>query len=184
MTSNTDPILVFPLIQPFGSDVSSSRGKVYSRQATETLNCENSSVSFVMKYCPTSTVVGNPASVQNLLNLSCCDSFSTRSLHVDNVVQVHRSKICVFIPVGTNNGWDNPARTSRPVPYGNCHILPTILNSFFSQTPRHRQRFPMVLPNFSKNCIIRQNLVEQVGDYKRFNKLLILSCIRGIQFRG
>ena len=31
------------------------------------VNFENSSVSFVMKYCPTSTVVRNPASVQNLI---------------------------------------------------------------------------------------------------------------------
>ena len=59
VTSNTGPILVFPLIQPFGSDESSSLGKVYSRQATESVNFENSSVSFVMMYCPTSTVVRN-----------------------------------------------------------------------------------------------------------------------------
>ena len=84
VTSNTGPILVFPLIQPFGSDVSSSLGKVYSRQATESVNCENSSVSFVMKYCPTSTTVRNPASVQNLLNLSCCDNFSIRSPYLCN----------------------------------------------------------------------------------------------------
>ena len=38
--------------------------KCYSRQATESVNCESSSVSFVMKYCPTSTVFRNPASVQ------------------------------------------------------------------------------------------------------------------------
>ena len=65
MTSNTGTIFVFPRIQPFGSDHFSSLGKVYSRQATDSVNCENSSVSFVMKYCPTSTVVRNPASVQN-----------------------------------------------------------------------------------------------------------------------
>ena len=59
MTSNTGPILVFPRIQPFGSDASSSLGKVYSRQATASVNCENSAVSFVMKYCPPSTVVRN-----------------------------------------------------------------------------------------------------------------------------
>ena len=57
VTSNTDPIMVFPRIQPFGSDELSSLGNVYSRQATESVNCENSSVSFGMKYCPTSTVV-------------------------------------------------------------------------------------------------------------------------------
>ena len=44
-------------------------------RATASVNCENSEVSFVMKYCPTSTVVRNPASVQNLLNLSFCDNF-------------------------------------------------------------------------------------------------------------
>ena len=32
-----------------------------------------------MKYCPTSTVVRNPALAQILLNLSCCDNFSIRS---------------------------------------------------------------------------------------------------------
>ena len=52
------PILVFPLIQPFGSVDFSSRGKMYSRHATGSVNCENSSVCFVMKYCPTSTVSG------------------------------------------------------------------------------------------------------------------------------
>ena len=62
VTSNTGPILVFRRIQPFGADDFSSLGKVYSRHATNSVNCENSSVSFVMKYCPTSTVVRNPAS--------------------------------------------------------------------------------------------------------------------------
>ena len=52
---------------------------VYSRQAT-VLNCVKSPVSFVMKYCPFSTTLRNSASKQNLLNLSCCDSFSIRSL--------------------------------------------------------------------------------------------------------
>ena len=49
-----------------------------SRQAT-VLNCVRSPVSFVMKYCPFSTSLRNPASIQNLLNLSCCDNFSIRS---------------------------------------------------------------------------------------------------------
>ena len=83
-TSNTGPISVFPLIQPFGSDVSSSLGKVYSRQATASVNCETSAVSFVMKNCPTSTVVRNPASGQNLHNMSCCDNFSIRSPYLCN----------------------------------------------------------------------------------------------------
>ena len=50
-TSTTGTILVFPWIHPFGCDASSSLGRVYSRQATA-WNCENSSVSFVLKYCP------------------------------------------------------------------------------------------------------------------------------------
>ena len=62
----------------------SSRGKVYSRQATDSVNCENSSVSFVMKYCPTSTVVRNPASVQIFITRFCCDSLSTRSWYFCN----------------------------------------------------------------------------------------------------
>ena len=70
---------LYTLIQPFGSDVSSSLGKVYSRQATASVNCENYAVYFVIKYCPISTVVRNPASEQNLLTLSCCDNFSIRS---------------------------------------------------------------------------------------------------------
>ena len=84
VTSNTGPILVFSRIQPFGLDELASLGNVYSRQATESVNCENSSVSFVMKYCPTSIVVRSPASIQNLLTLSCCDNFSIRSLYHRN----------------------------------------------------------------------------------------------------
>ena len=79
VTSNTSSILVFPRIQPFGSDDFSSFGKVYSRHATGSVICENSSVSSVMKYCPTSTVVRNPASVQILITRFCCESLSTRS---------------------------------------------------------------------------------------------------------
>ena len=72
-------IRVFPRIQPFGSDDFSSLGSVHSRQATESVNCENSSACFVMKYCPTSTVFKNPASVHIVMNRSCCGSLSTRS---------------------------------------------------------------------------------------------------------
>ena len=79
-TPNTSPIWV---IQPFGSDASSSLGRVYSRQATA-WNCQNSAVSFVVKYCPISTTFRNPASIQILLNLSCCDSFSIRSPYCCN----------------------------------------------------------------------------------------------------
>ena len=113
-------MLVFPRIQPFGSDVSSSLGKVYSRQATESVNCENfSSVSFVMKYCPTSTVVRNPATVQKLLTLSCCDNFSIRSLYLCNrsssgCAESSVKGMCVFITFGTNNGLDCNSTTGLP----------------------------------------------------------------------
>ena len=40
VTSNTGPILVLSRIQPSGSDMFSSLGKEYSRQATESVNCE------------------------------------------------------------------------------------------------------------------------------------------------
>ena len=58
--------LVFPWIQPFGCDAACSLGRVYSRQAT-VLNCVRSPMSFVMKDCPFSTTLRNPASTQNLL---------------------------------------------------------------------------------------------------------------------
>ena len=69
MTSDTGPILVFPQIQPCGPDDLSSLGKVHSRHVTGSVNCENSSVSFVMKYCPTSTVFRNPASILIVLSI-------------------------------------------------------------------------------------------------------------------
>ena len=120
MTSNTGPILVFPPIQPFGSDNFSSLGKMYSRQATDSVNCENSSVSLVMKYCPTSTFVGNPASAPNLITRFCCDGLSTRSLYFCNRSSCAGSSVegeGVFVNqlVGANNGSDCSAITSLPV---------------------------------------------------------------------
>ena len=47
VNSNANPVLVFPRIQPFESVESASVDKVCSRLPT--VNCENSSVSFVMK---------------------------------------------------------------------------------------------------------------------------------------
>ena len=79
------PILVFPRIQPFGSDDFHLLAKCTVRHVTGSVNCENSSVSFVMKYCPTSTVVRNPASVLNLITRFCCDCLSTRSWHFSSV---------------------------------------------------------------------------------------------------
>ena len=116
MTSNRGPILVFPRIQLFGSDDFSSLGKVYSRHATDSLNCENSSVSFVVKYCPTPTVVRNPTSIQILIERFCCESLSTRSWYFWNRSSCAGSLVegvGVFVNklVGSNNGSDCPARS-------------------------------------------------------------------------
>ena len=83
VTSSTGPNLVFSWIHPFGCDVVSSLGWVHSRQAT-VLNCVKSPVSFVLRYYPTSTTLRNPASIQKLLNLSCCERLSIRFSHCWN----------------------------------------------------------------------------------------------------
>ena len=118
-TSNTGPILVFPGIHPFGCDVESSLGRVYSRQAT-VLNCVESPVSFVMKYCPISTTFRNSASKQNLLNLSCCDSFSIHSPYCCNrrswFAGSSRSKgTSVLITLSTSEELDCPITPGVPV---------------------------------------------------------------------
>ena len=120
MTSNTGPILVFPRIQPFGSDDFSSLGKVYSRHVTGSVNCENSSVSFAMKYCPTSTVVRNPASVQIFITQFCCESLCARSLYFCNRfscagISIEGVGVVVNNLAGSNNGSDSPANTALPV---------------------------------------------------------------------
>ena len=112
------PILVFPRILPFGSVDFSSRGKVYSRHVTGSVNCKNSSVCFVLKYCPTSTVFRNPASVQIFINRSCCESLSTRSLYFCNKsscagTSVGGVGVVINNLAGSNNGQIvPPARVS------------------------------------------------------------------------
>ena len=98
MISNTGPILVFTRIQPFGSDDFSSLGKVYARHVTGSVNCENSSVCFVMKYCQTSTVFRNPASVQILSRDLVVRAFPLvlGTVAINLLVQDHRSKEKVF----------------------------------------------------------------------------------------
>ena len=74
-----------------------------------------------MKYCPTSTVVRNPASVQNLLTLSCCDNFSIRCLYLCNWSSSCAGSsvkgMFVFITLGTNNGLDCPSTRSLSLFY-------------------------------------------------------------------
>ena len=120
MTSNTGPILVFQRIQPFGSVDFSSRGKVYSRHVTGYANCKNTSVSLVMKYCPTATFVRNPALEQNLINRSCCESLSTRSFYFCNRSScagtfVEGAGVVINNLAGSNNGSDCPASTGLSV---------------------------------------------------------------------
>ena len=131
-TSKTGPILMFPRIQPFGSDAPSSLGRMYSRQATESLNCENYAVSFVMKYCPISTTFRNPASIQNLLSLSCCDNFSIRSPYCCKRRSLRaRSSLSkgtsVLITLGTNEELDCPPTTVAPFYHEKFRILHTFL---------------------------------------------------------
>ena len=147
MTSNTNPILVFPRIQPFGSDVSSSLGRVYSRQATGSENCEISSMSFVMKYCPTSTVVKNHASVQILITRFCCGSLSTRCWYFCNRSSCAGSSvegIGVFVHklADSNNGSDGPGRISS-----NTGIF-----SYFLYSTGIFSCSLLLLPWFSSTC--------------------------------
>ena len=79
LTSNTGPILVFPLIQPFGSDLRLLATCIHDRPLHLWI-VKNSAVSFVMKYCPISTTLRNPASIQNVTQLVWLwHSFSIRS---------------------------------------------------------------------------------------------------------
>ena len=62
----------------------------------------------VMKYCPTSTVVQNPASVTNFITRSWCGSFSTRSLYFCNNFLVQEFQLKVWVSLskfaGSNTG--------------------------------------------------------------------------------
>ena len=112
------PNLCVPLDPSFGYDASSSLGRVYSRHATA-WNWENPAVSFVMKYCPISTTFRNPASIHNLLNLSCCESFSFRSPYCCNrrswLARSSQSKgTSVLITLSTSEELDCPPTTGCP----------------------------------------------------------------------
>ena len=107
VSSITGPILVFPRMQPFGADDFSSFGKVYSRQATASVNCENYAVCFVR----------NPASVQILITRFCCESLSTRFWYFctkSSCARISAEGLGVIINkfVGANNGSDCSTRVS------------------------------------------------------------------------
>ena len=95
-----------------------SLGKVYSRQATESVNCENSSVSFVMKFCPTSSVVKNPASAHIFLNRSGCRGFVLCASAIDFLVQEFQFEgvnVVINKLAGSNKGSDCPDTTGLSV---------------------------------------------------------------------
>ena len=84
------------------------------------VDCENSSVSFVMKYCPTSAVVRRILhQYKKLLTLSCCDNFSIRSWYLSNrsssCAGSSVKSMCVFITLDTNIGSDCPTKTGLTV---------------------------------------------------------------------
>ena len=75
---------------------------------------------FVMKYCPTSTVFRNPASIQIFINRSCCGSLSTRSLCFCNRfscagISIEGVGVVTNKSAGAKYGSDCPATTSLPV---------------------------------------------------------------------
>ena len=119
MTSNKGQILVFHRIESFGSDKSSSLGNVYSRQVTGPVNCENSSVSLVMNYCPTSTIVKNHAPIQKIMTRFCCENLFTHSWsvlllprapslmlsHFEAVLFVFRSSSCCMLMTLLPHSW-------------------------------------------------------------------------------
>ena len=91
-------------------------------------NCENSAVSFVMKYCPISTTLRNLASILNLLNLSCCDSFSIRSPYCCNkrslLARSSQSKgTSVLITLSTSEELDCLPTTVAPINRAGIHTL-------------------------------------------------------------
>ena len=73
-----------------------------------------------MKYCSTSTVFRNPASVQNLLTLSCCESLSTRSLCFCNRffgarISIEGVGVIINKSAGAKSGSDCSAVAGLPV---------------------------------------------------------------------
>ena len=98
----------------------SSRGEMYARHVTGSANCKNSSVCFVMKCCPTSTIFRNPTSVQIYINWSVCGRFSTRSLCFCNTFSCARISIedvgvIINKSAGAKNGSDCSATTGLRV---------------------------------------------------------------------
>ena len=85
-----------------------------------------------MKYCATTTTFKNPASIQNLLNLSCCDNFSISSPYLcTNILFVqdhHHSKARLSWSrlAQTRNSTVLPQRVS-PFYHEKIHILHTFL---------------------------------------------------------
>ena len=83
-----------------------------------------------MKYCPTSTVFRNPASVKIFIIRSCCESLSTRSLYFCNKfscawISIEGVGVVVNNFASSNNGSDCPANTRLPVLFLTCTVFLT-----------------------------------------------------------
>ena len=94
LTSITGLILVFPRIHPIVCDVESSLGRVSSQKAT--------------------------ALIQNLLNLSCCDGFSSRSTYccIRRSLRARSSQsysTLALIMLGSNEELDCPITKGRSI---------------------------------------------------------------------
>ena len=108
--------------------------KMYSRHDTVSAKCKNSSVCFVTKYCPTSTVFRNPASIQILINWSGCGSFSKRSLCFCNRfsysgISIEDVGVIINKSAGAKSGSDCSVSTSLPV-----LVWQTLYSSHTSET--------------------------------------------------
>ena len=90
---------------------------MYSRHAIDSVNCENSSVSFVMKYCPTSTVFRTYKSLSVDLVVEAFPLVLCASA-IDFLVRESQSKVLGVIInkfAGANNGSYCPANTDLSV---------------------------------------------------------------------
>ena len=116
VTSNTGPILVFPRIQLFGSDVSSSLGKVHSRQEplhpwrVGTLQYLSS-----MKCCPIQqhSEILHPHKICSICLVVTTFQFVFRICATEDPLRVQGTS--VLITPGTNEELDCPPTTDFPV---------------------------------------------------------------------
>ena len=107
-----------------------------------------------MIYCPNSTTFRNPASIQNLLNLFCCDSFSIRSPYCCNrrswfTGSSQSRSTSVLTTLSTSEELDCPITTGLPVSLVKGFILFTYLRDCSVKTEL------VCRDNYAKNSLNR-----------------------------